>query len=77
MQSYPRNYPRTGLSPAQRAKIILSEPPKETPEKDKVKEKVYRYMVKDRSPVYPNYSLLSHGFRPFGLNYGAYNYPFY
>ena len=41
MQSYPRNYPRTGLSPAQRAKIILSEPPKETPEKDKVKEKVY------------------------------------
>ena len=39
MQSYPRNYPRTGLSPAQRAKIILSEPPKETPEKDKVKKK--------------------------------------
>ena len=77
MQAYPRNYPGAGLSSAQRAKIILSEPPKESPEKDKDKEKVYPYMVKDRSPIYPNNSLISHGFRPFGLKYGAYNYPYY
>ena len=37
MQSYPRNYPRTGISPAQKAKIILSESPKKPPEKEKKK----------------------------------------
>ncbi len=77
MESYPRNYPRADISPAQKAKIILSESPKESSEKEKNKEKVYKYLIKDRSPMYPNYSLLGHGFKPFGLNYGAYNYPFY
>ena len=35
MQSYPRSYPRTGISPAQKAKIILSESPNKPLEKKK------------------------------------------
>ena len=77
MQSYPRNYPRAVNSPAQKAKIILSESPEESSEKEKSKEKVYKYLVKARPPMYPNYSLIDYGFKPFGLNYGAYNYPYY
>ena len=77
MQSYPRNYPEADISPAQKAKIILSESPEESPEKEKNKEKAYKYLVKDRPPIYPNYSLIGYGFKPFGLNYGAYKYPFY
>ena len=39
MESYPRNYPRADISPAQKAKIILSESPKESSEKEKTKKK--------------------------------------
>ena len=77
MQSYPQSYTRTGISPAQKAKIILSESPNKPPEKEKKKKLITRYLVKDWSPIYPNTSLLTHSFRPYGFNYGAYYNPFY
>ena len=76
MQAYPRSYPRSGISPAQKAKIILSESPNESSEKGKKKKLITR-LEKDWSPLYPNTGLLTHSFRPYGFNYGAYYNPFY
>ena len=39
MESYPRNYPRADISPAQKANIILSESPKNHRKKKKTKKK--------------------------------------
>ncbi len=40
-------------------------------------DKIYKKnLQKERPPIYPNISLLSYSFRPFGLNYGAYYAPY-
>ena len=55
-----------------------SESLKDLKEKEKEKDKkIYeKNLQKDWSPLYPNISLLSYSFKPFGLNYGAFYSPF-
>ena len=52
-----------------------SESIKDMEEKEKEKDKkIYqKNLQKDWSPLYPNISLLSYSFKPFGFNYGAFS----
>ena len=49
---------------------------KDLKEKEKDKKIFAKNLQKDSSPLYPNISLMSYSFKPFGLNYGAYYAPY-